>query len=166
MFKQVLVCTVFVMMAMVNPVIAQQPAPTSEQATQIEALVDQAAALIESEGKAAFVEFRKKDTKWFKGDTYLFVSDFKSNILFNAAFPEREGTNTTGQKDANGKVFNREFIRMAESKNGSGWVDYMVSKPGETQPTQEWAYVRGINLGGIPSLVASGFHPDASAVVR
>jgi cytochrome c len=78
----------------------------------------------------------------------------------------KEGTNTAGQKDANGKVFNREFIRTAESKNGSGWVDYMVPKPGETQPAQEWAYVRGVNLGGIPSLVASGFYSDEVEVVR
>ena len=37
-------------MAMVNPVIAQQSAPTSEKAKQIEVLVNEAAALIESKG--------------------------------------------------------------------------------------------------------------------
>ena len=75
MFKHILVCTAFVMMAIVNPVIAQQSTPTSEKAKQIEALVNEAAALIESQGKAAFEEFRKKDTHWFNGDTYLFVYD-------------------------------------------------------------------------------------------
>jgi len=159
MFKQVLVCTAFVMMAMVSPVIAQQSAPTSEKAKQIEVLVNEAAALIESKGKAAFEEFRKKDTQWYSGDTYLFVYDFKSNVLFNAAFPEREGTNTTGQKDANGKLFHHDFIQMAKS-NGSGWVNYMFPKPGQTQASQKWAYVRGLNLGGVPSLVASGFYPE------
>ena len=98
MYKQILVCTMFVMMAMVNPVIAQQSAPTSEKAKQIEALVNKAAALIESKGKAVFPELRKKDTEWFSGDTYLFVYDLKSNLLLNAAFPASEGTNTTGQK--------------------------------------------------------------------
>jgi cytochrome c len=160
MFKQVLVCTVFVMMAMVSPVIAQQSAPTSEKAKQIEELVNEAAALLESKGKAAFEEFRKKDTQWFSGDTYLFVYDFKSNVLFNAAFPEREGTNTTGQKDANGKLFHHDFIQMAKSTKGSGWVHYMFPKPGQTQPSQKWAYVRGLNLGEVPSLVASGFYPE------
>ena len=159
MFKQVLVYTAFVMMAMVNPVIAQQSAPTSEKAKQIEVLVSKAAALIESNGKAIFSEFRKKDTEWFSGDTYLFVYDLKSNVLLNAAFPAREGTNTTGQKDANGKLFHHAFIQVAESKE-SGWVDYMFPKPGQTQPSQKWAYVRGFNLGGVPSLVASGFYPE------
>lgn len=56
MFKQVLVCTAFVMMAMVNPVIAQQSAPTSEKAKQIEVLVNKAAALIESQGNLPRVQ--------------------------------------------------------------------------------------------------------------
>jgi signal transduction histidine kinase len=147
-------------MAMVNPAIAQQSAPTSEKAKQIEVLVNEAAALIESKGKAVFEEFRKKDSHWFSGDTYLFVYDFNSNVLLNVAFPEREGTNTTGQKDASGKLFHHDFIQMAKSPKGSGWVDYMFPKPGQTQPSQKWAYVRGFNLGGVPSLVASGFYPE------
>jgi methyl-accepting chemotaxis protein len=96
----------------------------------------------------------------------LFVYDLKSNVLLNAAFPAREGTNTTGQKDANGKLFHHEFIKMAQSPKGSGWVDYMFPKPGQTEPSQKWAYVRGFNLGGVPCLIASGFYPDALAVVR
>ena len=159
MLKQVFVCTAFVMIVMVNPTIAQQSAPTSEKAKQVEALVTKAAALIESKGKAAFPEFRDKDSEWFRGDTYLFVYDLKSNVLLNAAFPAREGTNTTGQKDANGKLFNHDFIQVAESK-GSGWVDYMFPKPGQTQPSQKWAYVKAVNVDGVPSLVASGFYPE------
>ncbi len=159
MLKQVLVCTAVIIMLMVNPVIAQQSAPTSEKAKQIEGLVNNAAALIESTGKAAFSEFRKKDTQWFSGETYLFVYDLKSNVLFNAAFPAREGTNTTGQKDANGKLFHHDFIQMAESK-GSGWISYMFPKPGQTQPSQKWAYVKAVKVDGVPSLVASGFYPE------
>lgn len=89
----------------------------------------------------------------------MFVYDLKSNVLFNATFPAREGTNTTGQKDANGKLFHHEFIQMAESK-GSGWVDYTFPKPGQTQPSREWAYVKAVQVDGVPSLVASGFYPE------
>ena len=155
-----MVLATLVGMAMVNPVIAQQSAPTSEKAKQIEMLVNEAAGLIERTGKAAaFEEFRKKDSQWFSGDTYLFVYDLKSNVLLNVAFPAREGTNTTGQKDANGKLFHHAFIQMAESK-GSGWVDYMFPKPGQTQPSQKWAYVKAVKVDGVPSLVASGFYPE------
>ena len=160
MFKKVLVLTAFLMMAMIYPAIAQQSAPTSEKAKQIEMLVNEAAGQIERMGKeAAFKEFRKKDSQWFSGDTYLFIYDLKSNVLFNAAFPAREGTNTTGQKDANGKLFHHEFIQMAETK-GAGWVDYMFPKPGQTQPSRKWAYVKAVTVDGVPSLVASGFYPE------
>ena len=166
MFKQVLVCTALVTMLMVNPAIAQQDYAMTMKAKQIEMMVNEAAGLIERIGKtAAFEEFRKKDTRWFSGDMYLFVYDLKSNVLFNAAFPESEGTNTIDQKDANGKLFNQAFIQMAGSK-GSGWVDYMFPKPGQTQPSLEWTYVTGVNVDGVASLVASGFYPDALAAVR
>ena len=158
MFKQALACTAIVTMLMVNPVIAQQSAPTSKKAQKIEILVRAASGLIESKGKAAFIEFRKKGSQWFTGDTYLFVYDLNSNVLFNAAFPGLEGTNTTGQKDAKGKLFNQDFIRAVHSQ-GAGWVDYMLSKPGQSQPSQKWVYVTGVSVDGVAGFVASGFYP-------
>ena len=144
MLKQILICTTVVTMLMVNPVIAQQSAPTSDKAKQIEVLVNQAAAIMESQGKAAFEEFREKDTQWFSGETYLFVYDFKSNVLFNAAFPEREGTNTTGQKDANGKLFHHDFIQMAGSKKGSGWVTICSRNQGRPNRHRNGPMLRGL----------------------
>jgi len=64
----------------------------------------------------------------------------------------------TGQKDAKGKLFHDEIIHVAETK-GSGWVDYMFPKPGQTEPSQKWAYVKKVTMDGIPGLVASGFYP-------
>ncbi len=61
-------------------------------------LVDRAAALVDRNGKAAFAEFRKKDSRMVvHGSTYLFAYDMKGNVLLNPAFPEREGTNVTGR---------------------------------------------------------------------
>jgi hypothetical protein len=81
-------------------------------------------------GKSAFSEFRKKDSEWFLGKTYVFAYDMKANVLLNPAFPEREGTNVTGGKDARGKLFHQAIIQTAERK-GSGWVDYWFPKPGQ-----------------------------------
>lgn len=142
------------------PAFSQATPPTSEQAKQIEALVNKAAALIESKGKAAFSEFRLKNSEWLHGNTYLFVYDLKANVLLNPAFPAREGTNVAGQKDANGKLLHDAMIQMAETK-GSGWVDYMFPKPGQTQPSQKWAYVKAVKIDGVPGLVASGFFPSS-----
>jgi len=142
-----------------SPAFSQSSPLPSEKATQIEALVNKAAALIDSKGKAAFADFRVKGSEWFHGDTYLFVYDLRSNVLLNPAFPAREGTQVTGQKDANGKLFHDAIIQTAETK-GSGWVDYMFPKPGQTQPSQKWAYVKAVKIDGVPGLVASGFYPE------
>ena len=133
--------------------------PASPRAQEVEALVNKAAVLIDAKGKAAFPELRKKGTEWFHEDTYLFAYDLKGNVLLNPAFPAREGTNVSGQKDANGKLFHDAIIRTAET-NGSGWVDYMFPKPGETHPSQKWAFVKAVKIDGVQGLIASGFYPE------
>ena len=74
------------LVATASPVFSQQGPPPSERANQVEALVMKAAALIDSKGKAAFADFRKKDSEWFHADTYLFVYDTNANVLLNPRF--------------------------------------------------------------------------------
>jgi signal transduction histidine kinase len=159
MFKKVLVCTALVTMAMANPVSSQQSPPTSEQTKRIEAMVNKAAVLVETQGKAAFSEFRKRDSEWWFDNTYLFVYDKDMNVLLNPAFPKREGTNVHGEKDVNGKLFQDEFMNVIHSKR-SGWVDYMFPKPGQTQPSQKWSYVKAVKIDGTTGLIGAGFYPE------
>ncbi|WP_233828830.1 cache domain-containing protein [Paraburkholderia sp. ZP32-5] len=143
----------------VSPAFSQSSPPTSETARQTEALVDKAAALIDSKGKAAFPEFKIKDSEWRHGDTYLFVYDMKENVLLNPAFPAREGTNVRGQTDPTGKRFHDAMVQAAETK-GSGWVDYMFLRPGQTQLSHKWTYVKAVTIDGVPGLVGSGFYSE------
>ncbi|HYC16986.1 MAG TPA: cache domain-containing protein [Pseudolabrys sp.] len=159
MNEKVLLIGIALLFAAASPVFSQQAPPQSEQAKQIETLVNKAAVLVDKEGKAAFVAFRKKDSEWFHDTTYLFAYDLKGNVLLNPAFPKREGTNVTGQKDAKGKLFHNEIIKTAETK-GSGWVDYMFPKPGQTEPSQKWAFVKKVTVDGVPGLIAAGFYPE------
>ena len=159
MFNKDLVCTTLVTMAIANPVSSQQSPPTSEQAKRIEAMVNKAAAFVEAQGKDAFSAFRKRDSEWWFGNTYLFVYDKDMNVLLNPAFPKREGTNVHGDKDANGKLFHDEFMKVIQTK-GSGWVDYMFPKPGQTQPSQKWSYVKGVKIDGGLGLIGAGFYPE------
>jgi cytochrome c len=147
------------LLGIASPAVAEGSPPVTEETKNVEALVNKAAALIDSKGRVAFDEFRKKDSEWYHGNTYLFVYDLKSNVLLNPAFPAREGTNTTGQKDKMGKLFHHDFIAIAET-NGSGWVDYMFPKPGQTEPSQKWTYVKKVTVDGLPGLVGSGFFPQ------
>jgi signal transduction histidine kinase len=57
--------------------------------------------------------------------------DLKGNVLLNPALPEREGTNVAGGKDAKGKPFQDDILKVATAQ-GSGWVSYMFPKPGQT----------------------------------
>jgi len=133
--------------------------PDTPQSRDIVALVEKAAALVQKEGKAAFAEFRKPDSQWFHGTTYLFSYDLQANVLLNPAFPAREGTNVGGQKDASGKAFHDEMIRTAQTR-GSGWVNYAFPKPGQTQPSTKWTYVKRVQIDGTPALIAAGFYPQ------
>jgi cytochrome c len=141
------------------PAFPEQSPPPSEQVKKIEALVDKAAALVNSKGKAAFAEFRKEGSEWWFGETYLFAYDMNLNVLLVAAFPENEGKNQTGKKDSNGKLYHDEFVKVVQSK-GSGWVDYMFPKPGQTQPSQKWSYVKAVQVDGVPALIGAGFYPE------
>ena len=146
-------------LAMASLAIAQQSPPESDKAKQIEALVNKAAVLVESQGKSAFSEFRKKGSEWLSGDTYLFANDLDAIQLLNAAFPEREGKDQSDFKDSNGKLVSKELIKMTQSK-GSGWVDYTFPKPGQTQPSKKWSYVKAVTVDGKPALIGAGFYPE------
>ena len=142
-----------------SPAFSQQSPPTSEQAKKIEALVNKAAALINSKGKAVFPEFRKQGGEWWFGETYLFAYDTKLNVLLVAAFPQNEGKNQTGKTDAKGKLYHDEFVKVVQSK-GAGWVNYMFPRPGQTEPSEKWSYVKAVNIDGTPGLVGAGFYPQ------
>lgn len=138
---------------------SQEAPPPSDQAKRIEDLVNRAAALVDQRGRPAFDEFRKRDSEWWFGNTYLFAYDDHLNVLLNPAFPKREGTNPRGEKDANGKMFHDEFLKEVQAK-GSGWVDYMFPKPGQTQPSHKWSYVKGFKADGMTGVIGAGFFPD------
>jgi cytochrome c len=141
------------------PGISAEP-PKSEEAKQIIALVNSAAALIESKGKNAFPEFKKKGSKWYTGTTYVFVDDFNGTVLVNPPTPEIEGKNLIDMKDAKGKTLVREFIKVAETK-GAGWVDYWWPKPGEDKPSKKLSYIKKAKMpNGAMVVVGAGIYSE------
>ena len=139
--------------------LGQTAPPDSPRSRKTVALVEKAAALVDARGKSAFDEFRKKDSEWFDAETYLFAYDARGNVLLNPAFPKREGTNVSGQTDASGKKFHDLMLEMARTK-GSGWVDYLFPKPGQTTPSHKWTYVKRVTIDGAPAILGAGFYPD------
>jgi methyl-accepting chemotaxis protein len=138
---------------------SKQHEPTSEKAKHIEALVNEAAALIQIKGKAAFSEFRVKGTKWFTDEIYIFVDDFQGVVLVNPPNPEIEGKNFMDFKDATGKLLTKEMIALLESKE-AGWIDYMWPKPGESEPSNKWSYIRKVTIEEESFIVGAGFYAE------
>ncbi|MGB7947201.1 MAG: cache domain-containing protein [Candidatus Binatia bacterium] len=133
-------------------------APQSGDAQRVVALVDSAAALVESKGKDAFAEFRKKDSKWRTGKTYVFVDDLEGKVLVNPPSHQIEGKSLIDSKDAKGKFFMREFVKVAK-ENGSGWVDYWWPKPGEQKPSKKRSYLKRAKMpDGKEVIVGAGFY--------
>jgi hypothetical protein len=56
-------------------------------------------------------------------------------------------------------LFHDAMVRTAET-SGSGWVDYMFPKPGQTEPSRKRTYVKAVTIDGVSGLVGSGFYPD------
>jgi cytochrome c len=141
------------------PAFSAQSPHESERGKQIIALVDSAAALIESKGKDSFAEL-KKDKKWYSGTTYVFVDDMNGLVLVNPPSPELEGKNLLDWKDAKGKTIVREFIQLAKSK-GAGWVDYWWPKPGEEKPSKKMSYIKKAKMPtGQTVVVGAGIYID------
>ncbi|HMA44333.1 MAG TPA: cache domain-containing protein, partial [Gemmatimonadales bacterium] len=68
-------------------------------APELMTLVREAAAVLEERGEKAYPELRKKGSKWFRDDTYLFVFTMDGTRAFHAAEPESEGQNSSESKD-------------------------------------------------------------------
>jgi cytochrome c len=131
----------------------------AEPKEKVVALVDKAAALIQSQGDKAFAEFRKKDSEWLKGDIYVFVDDMDGINLCHPVTPDLEGQNLLGMKDADGKEFVREMIELLKTKD-AGWVEYSWKKPGSAAAAKKLAYVKKTVCGGKPVLVGSGIYAE------
>jgi cytochrome c len=113
---------------------------------------------VDTKGKAAFSEFRERGSEWWSGDVYIFAYSPEGTVILNPAFPAREGRAYHGEKDKTGKAFHDELLKTAQTK-GSGWVDYWLPKPGQTEPSQKWSYVKAVKAEGV-ALVGAGFYPE------
>jgi len=138
---------------------AISPETNSDEAKQIKELVNNAAALVDGKGKEAFVEFRNKDSEWFSDEAYIFVIDMKGTNIVHPSQPDLEGNNLIDMKDVNGKAFVQEMIEVAKTK-GSGWVDYMWPKPGETEPSRKLSYIKTVKVGDEKFIIGSGIYSE------
>ena len=127
-----------------------------ERAFVVDAVKD-AVGRIEKDPDAAFALFHDPAGPFLAKDAYIFVYDFNGLNLALPAFPSLEGRNLMDLKDAQGRQYLREMLQVVQT-SGSGWVDYMWPKPGESVPTQKSAYVSKAKMGDHWVLVGCGVY--------
>ena len=120
-------------------------------------MVQDAVAKITERGKLSFPLFHDPQGPFIAKDAYVFVIDAKGVDLVNPGFPNLEGRNIMDHKDTQGKYLIREMWKMVRD-SGSGWVDYMWPKPGESASTQKSAFVSTAKIGEQTVLVGSGVY--------
>ncbi|MES3023803.1 MAG: cache domain-containing protein [Pseudomonadota bacterium] len=108
--------------------------PTAQDAI---AMVERGAALIKSKGKAEMMKMINiKHADYVQGSLYIDMRDLYTGIvLAHPINPSIVGKDLTNIPDANGKVYRREIIELAQ-KSGKGWVDYQYKNPtsGKIEP--------------------------------
>lgn len=119
--------------------------------------VTDAVGQIEKSGEAAFALFRDPTGPFMVKDAYVFVLDMHGVALVHPAFPNLEGHDLLEVKDTQGKYLVREILEVAQTK-GSGWVDYMWPKPGESISTQKSTWVSKAKIGKQSVVVACGVY--------
>jgi cytochrome c len=131
---------------------AQKPTPQ-----QIVQKVDEAVALLEKEGEAAFPKFKGKASAFIFGGTYIWIHDQADcKMLMHPVKPKMVGKEYVGLKDKNGKAF---FVEMSSlATTGGGWVDYFWPKPGEKEPSLKVSYIKPAKVGAKTLVVGCGVY--------
>lgn len=125
----------------------------------IEEMVQQAAALIEDQGREAFDVLRDKQGPFYFMDTYIFVTGRDGTELVNPAMPSLEGKNLIDMKDLKGNAVVKDEIDLAMEK-GSGWMEMSWFKPGTNTPASKMTFVKRAESNGEIFIVGSGFYVE------
>ena len=119
--------------------------------------VKHAVGQIEQNGEAAFQLFHDRTGPFIAKEAYIFVIDQNGVDLVNPGFPNLEGRKLLDLKDTQGKQLIREMLDIVQTR-GSGWVDYMWPKPGESISTQKSTFVSKAKLGNTWVMVGCGVY--------
>lgn len=135
------------------------PAQPKMTAPQVMSLVNEAAALLQAEGEKAYPDFRKKPSKWFHDDAYIFVWTMSGIRVFHAANPEGEGQDVSDLKDVLGRPIGKMFLEVGSTPSGEGWVHYMYPQPGDMFPTWKSTFLKRVTFpSGKQYLVGCGIY--------
>jgi cytochrome c len=144
--------TLALLAAAFHPALADGSHGTADEA---KAMVEKAAAYLKETGAdKAFAAFNDKTNATFHDrDLYIFVRGMDGNTVAHGANAGMIGHTSLELKDADGKLYNKEMIELAQSK-GSGWVDYRWINPVDKKIEQKSSYIEKVG----DYVVGAGFY--------
>jgi cytochrome c len=117
----------------------------ADDAANATAMVKKAVAYIKENGKEkAFADFNNPTGNFTKGELYIFVSDMQGKMVAHGVNAKLIGKNLIDLKDADGKLFVKEYTDLAKTK-GNGWVDYKWVNPSTKAIDNKSTYVEKID---------------------
>ena len=162
-FKIVFVVCIGVLLMLVScstPKEQEQSIYQHEQIKKLVSFVNDAVKLVEKKGKASFPEFRKKNSKWYQDDFYVFIYDTEGNRIVYPPAPQKEGENAFNVTDIDGKHQVQMFINKALTESGEGWVHYKWPKPDESTPVLKYTFVKKAQTpSGKILVLCAGYYP-------
>lgn len=119
-----------------------------------QALVKKAVASIKANGvDKACADFADPAKGFREGERYVYVHDIKAKMICNPGSPRTEGKDMIDVKDMDGKLFNKEMVKLATT-SGSGWVEYKWTNPKTGKIQDKKSYIE--RQGDV--IVGSGFY--------
>jgi len=90
-------------------------------------------------------------------DEYFWINDMTPTVVMHPIKPELNGQDVSALKDANGYPLFIGFVDKVR-KDSEGFVSYLWTKPGMTDPVEKVSYVKGFTPWGW--VVGSGIYID------
>ncbi len=151
---------ILLMSAGMAPKVFCEPVGEHAQTLALVALVREAASLIETQGEAAFPEFRKPGSKWLHDEIYIFVEDPQGQVHVNAPQPAIEGQNILEFKDKGGKPLVRDYINLVhQHASGETWAHYQWNRPPSEAIAWKSSFVKSVKApSGKEYLIGSGLY--------
>jgi hypothetical protein len=123
------------------------------------AKVNEACALLEKEGPAAYPKFSGHGSAFIYEGTYTTVHTLADHVcLVHPIKYKMVGQSVMSFKDAKGKRFYMAEDALAVQK-GEGWVEYYWPKPGTQDSTRKITFIKKCKMAdGVEVVVCSGFY--------
>jgi TRAP-type uncharacterized transport system substrate-binding protein len=91
--------------------------------------------------EATFRAINSKAPEFADRDLYPFVTELAGLCVANGVTPAVRGKNIIDLKDQDGKFIIQEFVRIATTPPGHGWVDYRWLNPATNTVEDKTAYI-------------------------